>query len=73
LQEPDRRIILHRPEQSLPPRLTTEKLVMKSIRIPTFAIVTALVSVLRAGALSAQDKYNVKVPGGLAFTDYGAR
>ncbi len=36
----------------------------------TIAMVTALVSVLGASALSAQDKYTLKVPGGLAFSEF---
>ncbi len=42
---------------------------MKS-RMRTIAIVTALVSALGASAVSAQDKYAVKVPGGLAFSEF---
>ena len=36
----------------------------------TIALTTALVSALGATALSAQDKYTVKVPGGLAFSEF---
>jgi hypothetical protein len=36
----------------------------------TIAIVTAIAGVLGAGALSAQDKYTVTVPGGLAFSEF---
>src|SRR5216110_437346 len=43
---------------------------MKSKGLGTIAIVTALVSALGDGALSAQDKYTVKVPGGLAFSEF---
>jgi hypothetical protein len=43
---------------------------MKSNRVRTIAIVTALVSALGASALSAQDKYTLKVPGGLAFSEF---
>jgi hypothetical protein len=43
---------------------------MKSRGMRTIAIVTALVSALGASALSAQDKYTVKVPGGLAFSEF---
>lgn len=39
-------------------------------RMRTIAIVTALVSVLSGSAISAQDKYAVKVPGGLAFAEF---
>jgi Cytochrome P460 len=44
---------------------------MKSKRMRTIAIVTALVSALGGSALSAQqDKYTLKVPGGLAFSEF---
>ena len=43
---------------------------MKSKRMRTIAIVTALLSPLGGRALSAQDKYTVKVPGGLAFSEF---
>src|SRR5213593_2077813 len=43
---------------------------MKGKGMGTIAIVTALVSALGGGALSAQDKYTVKVPGGLAFSEF---
>jgi hypothetical protein len=43
---------------------------MKSGGTGTIAIVTALVSALGASAVSAQDKYTVKVPGGLAFSEF---
>ncbi len=43
---------------------------MKSKRIWTIAIVTALVSAFGSTAMSAQDKYTVKVPGGLAFSEF---
>src|SRR5436853_6554356 len=47
-----------------------EQLVMKSKRMLTIAIVTALVSALGGSAMSAQDKYALKVPGGLAFSEF---
>jgi hypothetical protein len=50
--------------------LTKEDLVVKSKRMRTIAIVTALVSVLGGSALSAQGKYTLKVPGGLAFSEF---
>src|SRR5437773_12417193 len=54
-----------------PPNLTKEELVMKSKRMRTIAIVTALVSALDGSAMSAQqDKYTLKVPGGLAFSEF---
>ena len=43
---------------------------MKSRGMRTIAIVTALVSALGASAVPAQDKYTVKVPGGLAFSEF---
>src|SRR6266513_862388 len=43
---------------------------MKSQRMRTSAIVTALVSGLGGSAMSAQDKYALKVPGGLAFSEF---
>src|SRR6185503_2276260 len=43
---------------------------MGSSRRWAIAVVTALMSVSGAGALSAQDKYSVKVPGGLAFSEF---
>src|SRR5881628_3159152 len=36
----------------------------------TIAMVTALVSALGGSAMSAQDKYTLKVPGGLAFSEF---
>src|SRR5207245_7316070 len=52
------------------PRFTKEELVMKSKGMGTIAIVTALVGALGGRAMSAQDKYTVKVPGGLAFSEF---
>jgi hypothetical protein len=43
---------------------------MKSRRTRTIAVVAALVSVFGASGMSAQDKYTVKVPGGLAFSEF---
>src|SRR4029450_11200878 len=44
---------------------------MKSKRMRMVAIVTVLVSALGGSAMSAQqDKYTVKVPGGLAFSEF---
>jgi hypothetical protein len=43
---------------------------MKSRGMQTIAIVTVLVSALGGSAMSAQDKYAVKVPGGLAFSEF---
>jgi cytochrome P460 len=46
---------------------------MNSTRMGTIAIVTALVSAVGGSAMSAQqaqDKYTLKVPGGLAFSEF---
>ena len=44
---------------------------MQSRRMRTIAIVTILLSALSGTALSAQqDKYSLKVPGGLAFSEF---
>ena len=42
----------------------------KSKRLRTIAVVTALASVWGGSTMSAQDKYTVKVPGGLAFSEF---
>jgi hypothetical protein len=49
---------------------TKEDLVLNNTRIRMVAVVTALVGVSGTGALTAQDKYTVKVPGGLAFSEF---
>ena len=43
---------------------------MNSKRLRTIAIAIVLVSTLGGSAISAQDKYTVKVPGGLAFSEF---
>ena len=43
---------------------------MIGTRARTMALVTALLTVVGGSALSAQDKYTVKVPGGLAFSEF---
>lgn len=43
---------------------------MKNGAMRTIVLVTALVGALGGSALSAQDKYAVKVPGGLAFSEF---
>src|SRR6266576_2275877 len=64
-------IVLSRPTRvARPPKVEKEELVMKSQRMRTIAIVTALVSGLGGSAMSAQDKYALKVPGGLAFSEF---
>src|SRR5438046_8721686 len=57
-------------KKARPPHLTKEEPVMKSRGMRTIAIVTALVSALGGRARAAQDKYTVKVPGGLAFSEF---
>jgi Cytochrome P460 len=44
--------------------------VRKSKRVRTIAMATALVSALGGSAMSAQDKYTLKVPGGLALSEF---
>src|SRR5213078_2377548 len=57
-------------QKSTPPDLTQEEPVMRSRGTRTIAIMTALVSALGGSAMAAQDKYSVKVPGGLAFSEF---
>ena len=43
---------------------------MSSKRMLTTAIITGVLATLGGWAMSAQDKYNVKVPNGLAFSEF---
>lgn len=43
---------------------------MQSKRMRTIAVLTAVVSTFSGSAISAQDKYTVKVPGGLSFAEF---
>jgi Cytochrome P460 len=43
---------------------------MKSKTIPAIGIVALMISVFVSLAFAAQDKYTVKVPGGLAFSEF---
>src|SRR5438552_18710250 len=43
---------------------------MKSLRMRTIASVTVLASAWGGSAMSAQEKYALKVPGGLAFSEF---
>ena len=43
---------------------------MKSKRMLTIAMVTGLLAVVGGWAFAAQDKYNLKVPNGLAFSEF---
>jgi hypothetical protein len=43
---------------------------MNRISFPVMAIVAAALAVLAGNAISAQDKYTVQVPGGLAFSEF---
>jgi hypothetical protein len=50
--------------------LPKEVLAMKGKRVPTVAIITGVLIVVGGLAISAQDKYAVKVPNGLAFSEF---
>jgi hypothetical protein len=50
--------------------LVTEILKMGSKRLLTIGIITGVFSVTGGWAISAQDKYTVKVPNGLAFSEF---
>ena len=43
---------------------------MKSKTMLTIATATVALAVLGGAAISAQDKYGLKVPGGLAFSEF---
>jgi hypothetical protein len=43
---------------------------MKNKRTLTFTILAGVLAAVGGTAISAQDKYTVKVPGGLAFTEF---
>jgi len=43
---------------------------MKYSRILTLAVIAGMIAVLSGLAIFAQDKYTVKVPGGLAFSEF---
>src|SRR6202163_462153 len=47
-----------------------EVLVMKGKRMLTIPIITGVLVVVGGLAISAQDKYTVKVPNGLAFSEF---
>jgi hypothetical protein len=47
-----------------------EEPAMKNKRIPAIAIVAAALTVFVSLAIAAQDKYTLKVPGGLAFSEF---
>jgi hypothetical protein len=51
-------------------RIREEVLAMKSRSMLTIAIVTALLAALGGVAISAQDKYSLKTPSGVAFSDF---
>src|SRR6516164_1509956 len=50
--------------------LIKEVLSMKGKWMPTIAIITGVLAVVGGGAISAQDKYTVKVPNGLSFSEF---
>ena len=43
---------------------------MNSKKIPAIVIIVVLLAVLSTVAISAQDKYTLQVPNGLAFSDF---
>ena len=43
---------------------------MKGKRMPTIPIITGVLALVGSWAISAQDKYTVKVPNGLAFSEF---
>ena len=43
---------------------------MKGKRMLTIPIITGVLAIVGGRAISAQDKYTVKVPGGLAFSEF---
>ena len=49
---------------------TNEVLAMKGKRMLTIAMITGVFAVVGGWAISAQDKYTVKVPNGLAFSEF---
>jgi hypothetical protein len=51
-------------------KLGMEGLVVKRRIIPVILIMTGMLAVAGARAMSAQDKYALKVPGGLAFSEF---
>jgi len=50
--------------------LIKEVLAMKGKRMLTIAIISGVLAVVGGWAISAQDKYTVKVPNGLAFSEF---
>jgi len=50
--------------------LIKEKLTMKRKSMLSIATAAVVLAVLGGAAISAQDKYTVKVPGGLAFSEF---
>jgi hypothetical protein len=50
--------------------LTKEVLAMNGKRMPTVGIIMGVLAFVGGGAISAQDKYTVKVPNGLAFSEF---
>jgi hypothetical protein len=61
--------VLHR-EAVTAATLDKEELVMTSKRMLTIAILTALATAWGASSLSAQNKYTLEVPNGLAFSEF---
>ena len=57
-------------QESVTPDKKKEVLVMKSKNIQLMVIIMASLAVLGSMALAGHDKYTVKVPGGLAFSEF---
>jgi hypothetical protein len=51
-------------------KFVTEVLAMNGKRMLTIPVITGLLVTLGGWAISAQEKYTVKVPGGLAFSEF---
>jgi hypothetical protein len=47
-----------------------EALAMNGKRMPTVGIIMGVLAFVGGGAISAQDKYTLKVPNGLAFSEF---
>jgi hypothetical protein len=57
-------------EEASTPNFIQEVLAMKSKKVLTIAITTVALAVLGGRAISAQDRYTLQVPKGLAFSEF---
>jgi hypothetical protein len=57
-------------EEASTPNFIAEVLAMNGKKVLTIAITTVALAVLGGRAISAQDKYTVQVPNGLAFSEF---